>query len=70
MTPEEILQKHYNSIWDSDNESYINRMDNEAIEAIKQYAREMCEEQKGICNALAILAPEEILNAPYPEELL
>lgn len=48
----------------------------QATEAIKQYAREMCDRQKNICETEWVKCPKDrneelraITNAPYPKEL-
>ena len=77
MTPEEIIKqlKRYN-IYD------VQGANDKAIEAIKQYAREMCDKQKEICDDnlevetidshgqdCCFVNSESIINAPYPKEL-
>ena len=67
MTPEEIVTDlkhnigHCNDLYDPYKQ---------AIEDIKQYAREMCDKQKQECYNRGMIGNLEIKTAPYPKELL
>lgn len=68
MTPEEIVKQFATTIVISPPRAIKAKID--AIEAIKQYAREMCDKQKTICSLDAERSDwNNIANAPYPEEL-
>jgi len=69
MTPEEIVNNIVNNVVSEDDTKA-------AIEAILQYAKQMCDKQKIECSKAYFKAPavvfeyQAITNAPYPEELL
>lgn len=71
MTPEEIMNEYYRDSPDNPEAAYDN-----IIEAIKQYAREMCDKQKEKCgiriyNETANDAHKIIIeNVSYPIETL
>jgi hypothetical protein len=73
MTPEEIVSDlkhnigHCNDLYDPYKQ---------AIEAIKQYAKDMCNKQKNECASLCVQKADytltdigAIASAPYPKEL-
>jgi hypothetical protein len=73
MTPEEILNAFATKIVISPPQALAAK--NQAIEAIKQYAKQMCDKQKRKClNAYGNVKGEQaefnaINTAPYPSEL-
>jgi hypothetical protein len=70
MTPEEIVNNIVNNVVSEDYTI-------SAIEAIKQYAKQMCDKQKMQCQINWAKVPNNdeisnglaIYNAPYPKEL-
>ena len=65
MTPEEILNDYFRDSENDADDAY-----EIAVEAIKQYAREMCAKQKLECYNGGMISTLEIKTAPYPSELL
>lgn len=73
MTPEEILNDYFR-----DSENDVDDAYEIAIEAIKQYAREMCDAQKKEClvnwnnieSGCDLKDYNAINDAPYPKQLL
>ena len=75
MTPEEIIKLVISEMGTEDEQFYYENVGQKAIEAIKAYAREMCDKQKMECvelmpDHLHGMEVYEVLNAPYPKELL
>jgi hypothetical protein len=73
MTPEEILNDYFRNSENDAEDAY-----DQAIEAIKQYAKQMCDKQNEICLEEYMQAKDRSYNqiknaiseASYPEELL
>ena len=63
MTPEEIVNNIVNNVVSEDDTKA-------AIEAIKQYAKDMCDRQRRLCYLSGMIDVLEIKTAPYPKELL
>jgi len=62
MTPEEIVNNIVNNVVSEDDTI-------SAIEAIKQYAKDMCDKQRRLCYLSGMIDVLEIKTAPYPKEL-
>jgi hypothetical protein len=83
MTPEEIVTDLLvYGIRDYQPDTLSNKKE-QAIEAIKQYAKDMCDKQRYNCNEnvevetidshgqdTCYVNSDSVLNAPYPSELL
>ena len=74
MTPEEIVNAFATKIVISPPQALAAK--NQAIEAIKQYAKDMCNKQKDNCGSLCVQKADytltdigAIASAPYPSEL-
>jgi hypothetical protein len=64
MTPEEILNDYFRDSENDADDAY-----EIAVEAIKQYAKDMCDRQRRLCYLSGMIDNLEIKNAPYPKEL-
>ena len=77
MTPEEIVTEWENALKKNLNVHEYHPIKESYIEAIKQYAKQMCDKQRmecglqwcGVGNNDVKLNGDAILNAPYPKEL-
>lgn len=77
MTPEGIIKNFIEARLDACDDIDMLNAKLKAIEAIKQYAREMCDKQKMWCNIEYCKVPNTditensvaISYAPYPKEL-
>jgi hypothetical protein len=80
MTPEKIIMDFIDKMALLEDDKDIGTMvksKNEAIQAIKQYAKQMCDKQKMQCQINWAKVPNNdeisnglaIYNAPYPKEL-
>jgi hypothetical protein len=64
MTPEEILNDYFRNSENDAEDAY-----DQAIEAINQYAKDMCDRQRRLCYLSGMIDVLEIKTAPYPKEL-
>jgi hypothetical protein len=83
MTPEEIVKLVISEMDITDyHQFYYEKVEGKAIEAIKHYAKQMCDKQRYICNEnlevetidrhgqdTCYVNSDSVLNAPYPSEL-
>jgi hypothetical protein len=70
MTPEEIIKLIISEMGTEDVEFYYKNVEQKAIEAINQYAKDMCDRQRRLCYLSGMIDVLEIKTAPYPKELL
>ena len=69
MTPDEILQDFLADRSEAKNATERGVAYDNTIEAIKAYAREMCDKQRAECYKGALIHTLAVNTAPYPKEL-